>query len=116
MMRRWEQMTPGGTREIPRRMRGRCGAPRHGARTHWRPRHHIDESDVEAESTRLAGKLALMFAAVFTGAAFDVNFAEQPARLGLDDQALLAAWKRSEQRGFAMQARLAIIGFVWMVA
>jgi hypothetical protein len=58
------------------------------------------------------GLLSLIVAAIFFGAAFYVNVVEHPARLSLDDRAALAEWKPAYKRGTAMQAPLAILGFV----
>jgi anthrone oxygenase-like protein len=60
--------------------------------------------------------LALICSAVFLGAAVFVNVAEQPARLALDDHAMLLEWQRSYNRAAPMQAGLAmacaILGFI----
>ena len=57
----------------------------------------------------LAGQFALTTAAIFSGAAIYVSLCEQPARLQLDDRALLTEWKPSYKHGAAMQAPLALI-------
>lgn len=55
------------------------------------------------------GSIALALAAAFTGAALYVNLVEQPARLALDDAAMLKEWTPSDRRGVALMAGLALL-------
>ena len=56
-----------------------------------------------------AGSLALAFAAALAGAGLYVNGVEQPARLALDDAAMLKEWGPSDRRGVALMAALALL-------
>ena len=60
----------------------------------------------------LSGQLALITAALFTGAAIYVSAVEHPARMMLDDRSLLVQWKPAYALGALMQASLAIVGFL----
>jgi hypothetical protein len=53
---------------------------------------------------------ALVFATLFAGAALYISLVEHPARLGLDDAALLAQWQPSYKRALPIQAGLAVLG------
>ena len=79
--------------------------------------------------TELFGALAFATAAAFAGAAIYVSVAEQPARLKLDNRALLTEWQPSYAFGKTMQANLALAstalgliaaylawGWVWLLA
>lgn len=60
----------------------------------------------------MLGLLALVIAALFTGAAIYVGLVEHPARLELSPASLLRQWRPSYQRGAAMQGGLAMLGGV----
>ena len=61
-------------------------------------------------------QLALVVAALFTGAAVYVNAVEHPARRHLDPRAALQEWQPAYKRGAAMQSTLALVGFVLAAA
>lgn len=60
-----------------------------------------------------AGLITLTLASLFAGAALYINVGEQPARLGLDDRAMLSEWKPAYKLGTRMQAPLAALGFLF---
>jgi hypothetical protein len=56
-----------------------------------------------------SGSFALAFASALAGAGLYVNSVEQPARMALDDEAMLKEWGPSDRRGVALMAGLALL-------
>jgi hypothetical protein len=66
--------------------------------------------------TSLGALLALVLAAFFTGAAVYISLIEQPARLLLDDRALLVEWQSTYPPAMRMQGSIAVaaaLAAVW---
>jgi hypothetical protein len=59
-----------------------------------------------------AGSFALAFAAGLAGAGLYLNIVEQPARLALNDAAMLREWGPSDRRGNALMAALALLAAI----
>jgi hypothetical protein len=53
--------------------------------------------------------VAFALASAFSGAALYIGLVEQPARLALDDRAMVAEWAPSDRRAIAMLGGLALI-------
>jgi hypothetical protein len=66
----------------------------------------------EVGAVMIWGTLALIFAAAFTGGSFYVNWVEQPARLKLEDEALLSEWGPSDSRGVLLLAAFALLAAI----
>ena len=57
--------------------------------------------------------LAILACGIFTGAAIYVNLVEHPARMSCGISVAVREWAPSYKRGAAMQAPLAVLGFVF---
>src|SRR5271156_7136324 len=73
---------------------------------------HARGAPLQRGAIMISGTFALAFAAAFTGASFYVNWVEQPARLKLDDQALLSEWGPSDSRGVSLLIALALLAAI----
>jgi uncharacterized membrane protein len=60
--------------------------------------------------------IATLSSALFAGAAIYINLVEHPARMGCDTRTAATVWAPSYKRATAMQASLAILGFLAGVA
>src|SRR5262245_46580659 len=60
----------------------------------------------------VVGTIALVTAALFTGAAFYVSFVEHPARMSLPLAEALRQWKPAYERGAQMQVVLVIVSSI----
>lgn len=63
-----------------------------------------------------AGLIGIVIAAMFASAALYINVAEHPARAALPVQYALDQWQPAYERGFAMQASLAVAGGLALAA
>jgi len=64
----------------------------------------------------MLANFAILFTALFAGAAVYVTFVEQPARLACPLEVAMTQWKPSYQRATVMQASLAVLGALLAIA
>ncbi len=60
-----------------------------------------------------AGLVALCFASAFSGSAIYISIVEQPARLSMDSQGMLAEWKPSDRRAVVLLGTLALVSAIF---